>query len=126
MKWMRYTARVLVVLWAAFWIFFAVGSILWGDGGGEVSKKELLKGIVAVAGIIVMALGVVYLALRRELVSGICLTVIGLLCIILLFLNIVREGSTVSFTSTMLMMGGPPLVAGVFFLLSYWKTKKGN
>jgi len=126
MKWMRYTARILVVLWAAFWIFFAVGSILWGDGGREVSNKEMLKGILAVASIIVIALGGVYLALRRELVSGICLTVIGLLCIILWFMNIFREGSTVSFTLTILMLGGPPLVAGIFFLLSYWKPKKGN
>jgi hypothetical protein len=125
MKWMRYAARILVILWAAFWIFFAVGSALGGGDGREVSKTEQLKGILSVAGIIVMALGGAYLAFRRELVSGICLSIIGLF-IAIWQLREYRVHHPAGFLPTLLMMGGPPLVAGGLFLLSYWKTKKAG
>ena len=111
MKWMRFSARLIVVLWAGFWIFFAVGSAI-GDGGQtDIPASENLKGILAVAGIVLFCVAAIYLAWRRPRVAGISEILIG----------IAAMGAVLSISGpkrAMFMIGLPPLLSGIIFLLS--------
>ena len=111
MKGIRLSARLIVVLWAGFWIFFAVGSAI-GDGGKtDTSGGEGLKGAIAVATIVLFCAGAIYLAWRRPLVAGISEILIGIAAMGA-FLSISRP------ESVMLIIGLPPLLAGILFLIS--------
>lgn len=68
MKWVRLSARLIIVLWACFWIFFAAGSAI-GEGG----KADFLVAAV----ILIVFLGFLYVAWRRPLLAGISLVLIG-------------------------------------------------
>ena len=100
------SARLIVVLWAGFWILFAVGSAISGGG------KTNIQGILTIAAIILVCAGAVYLAWRRPLIAGISLTLIG----------IVIAGAYIKYVSrsnlVLLIIGLPPLLSGILFLLS--------
>jgi NADH:ubiquinone oxidoreductase subunit 2 (subunit N) len=111
MKWMRLSARLIVVLWACFWIFFAVGSAI-GDGGKtDIPASESLKGILTVAAIVLVCVGAIYLAWRRPIVAGISEILIGIAAMGA-YLSISRP------ENVMLIIGLPPLLSGIIFLIS--------
>jgi hypothetical protein len=118
MKWMRFSARLIAVLWAGFWILFAVGSAL-GDGGkADIPASESLKGILAVAVIVLLGVGAIYFAWRRPRVAGIAEILIG----------IAAMGAFLSVSgpeSVMLIIGLPPLLSGIIFLLSQPRRQAG-
>jgi hypothetical protein len=118
MKWMRLSARLIVVLWAGFWILFAVGSAI-GDGGQtDIPASESLKGILAVTVIVLFGVGAIYLAWRRPRVAGISEILIG----------IAAMGTFLSISgpeSVMLIIGLPPILSGVIFLLSQPRRQAG-
>lgn len=111
MKWMRLSARLIVVLWACLWILFAVGSAI-GDGrNNDIRASESLKGILTVAAIVLVCVGAIYLAWRRPIVAGISEILIGIAAMGA-YLSISRP------SSVMLIIGLPPLLAGILFLIS--------
>jgi hypothetical protein len=111
MKWIRYSARLLVVLWAAYWILFAVGSAIFDGGKGDVPASESLKGILAVAVIVLFGVAAVYLAWRRPRVAGISEILIGIAAMGV-FLSVANPNGV------MLIIGLPPILSGILFLLS--------
>ncbi len=119
MKWMRLSARLIVVLWAGFWILFAVGSAIVGDGGkADIPASESHKGILAVAGIVIFGVAAIYLAWRRPRVAGISEILIG----------IAAMGAFLSVSGpndVMLMIGLPPILSGILFLLSQPRRQAG-
>jgi NADH:ubiquinone oxidoreductase subunit 2 (subunit N) len=117
MKWMRLSARLIVVLWAGFWIFFAVGSAIGGGGKTDIPASESLKGILAVTAIVLVCAGAIYLAWRRPLVAGISLILIAIAAMGA-FLSISRP------ESVMLIIGLPPLLSGILFLVSSARRQK--
>jgi NADH:ubiquinone oxidoreductase subunit 2 (subunit N) len=117
MKWMRLSARLIVVLWAGFWIFFAVGSAIDGGGKTDIHAGESLKGILAVAAIVLVCVGAIYLVWRRPLVAGISLILIG----------IVVTGAYVRISRpdfVLLIIGLPPFLSGILFLLSSTRRQR--
>jgi multidrug efflux pump subunit AcrB len=117
MKWMLLSARLIVVLWAGFWIFFAVGSAIGGGGKADTSASEGLKGALTVAAIVLVCAGAIYLAWRRPLVAGISEILIGIAAMGA-YLSISRPGSV------MLIIGLPPLLAGILFLISSIRRRR--
>lgn len=111
MKWMRLLARLIVVLWAGFWILFAVGSAITGGGQTDIPASENLKGILAVTGIVLFGVAAIYLAWRRPRVAGISEILIG----------VATVGALLMFAGTkrgMFFIGLPPILSGIIFLLS--------
>jgi hypothetical protein len=114
--WMVYGARALALLWAGFWIFFFVGSVM----------VEPTYPRVIVVGSLVLLLFVI-LALvpwRWEAAGGLLLVVTSLLIgatYAIASASIVRDdGSRLPLAVRAigtLFFGGPPLVAGILFLL---------
>jgi len=120
--WMVYVARALALLWAGFWVFFFVGSVM----------VEPTPSHVIVVGSVVLLLFAI-LALvpwRWEAAGGLLLVVMSLLIGATYAIAsasffrrndgsrlplVVRAIGTLSF-------GGPPLVAGIFFLLHRHRT----
>jgi hypothetical protein len=111
MKWMRLLARLIVVLWAGFWILFAVGEAIGGGGQTDIPASENLKGILAVTVIVLFGLAAIYLAWRRPRVAGISEILIGIAAMV--FFLIVAKPNGV-----MLIFGLPPILSGILFLLS--------
>lgn len=111
MKWMSLSARLIVVLWAGFWIFFAVGSAISGGGKTDIPASQSLKGTLTVAAIVLVCVVAIYLAWRRPLVAGISLILIG----------IAATGAYISISRldhVLLIIGLPPLLSGILFLVS--------
>lgn len=123
MKWMRLTATTLIIIWAGFWILFAVGSLRQGEVEYGVSGKETLKGILAISSILLVLLGSIYLAWRRELIAGISLTLIGLRILIGYPLKFGHRFTPSTVLSVMGLLGFPPLGARILFLIS-WSSKR--
>jgi len=114
MKWMRLSARLIVVLWAGFWILFAVGSAISdrADGGkADIPASESYKGILAVAVIVLFGVAAVYLAWRRPRVAGISEILIG---IAVMGVLLIVAGTN----RAMFIIGLPPILSGILFLLS--------
>jgi hypothetical protein len=119
MKWMRYTARTIIVLWAGFWVLFVVGEAITGGGHyGGGNGKEALKGILALGAILLIIAGGIYLAWRRELVAGISLMLISLLVLVAYFLRFGASLNLSKMAPVLLIMVLPLLVAGLLFLIS--------
>jgi peptidoglycan/LPS O-acetylase OafA/YrhL len=122
MKWMRFSARLIIILWAAFWIFFVLASVV---GVGEQDKagipvRERIKGFLAAGGIIFVCAGSVYLAWRRFLAAGLTLTSIGIVA------TVVSLSRPPGSFPVFLIMGLPPLVSGILFLLSAIEKKRSS
>jgi hypothetical protein len=113
---MVYSARALALLWAGFWVFFFVGSVM----------VEPTPGHVIAVGPVVLLLFVT-LALvpwRWEAAGGLLLVVmslpIGVTYAIASASIVRRDGSRLPLdirALTTLVFTGPPLVAGILFLI---------
>ena len=117
--WMVYAARALALLWAGFWIFFFVGSVMVEPTPAHV----IVVGSVALLLFVILAL----VPWRWEAAGGLLLVVMSLLIGATYAIAsasffrrndgsrlplVVRAITTVVFT-------GPPLMAGVLFLLHH-------
>ena len=115
-RWMVYGARALALLWAGFWIYFFVGSVV----------VEPPAGYVMVVGAAVLLLFVI-LALvpwRWEAAGGLLLVVMSLLIGVTYAIAsgaiVRRDGSRLPVAIraiTTAVFTGPPLVAGILFLI---------
>jgi hypothetical protein len=116
---MRLIARVLSLLWAAFWVWFGIAS---GIGEGLTAAGTFVH--TAAPGLIF--LGSALLAWRVELVGGIGLIAEGLL--VCVAYPVVASGrfppQTVFFV--VLTMGAPALIAGVLFLASWRGSRRAH
>jgi hypothetical protein len=116
---MRLIARVLSLLWAAFWVWFGVAS---GIGEGLTAAGTLMH--TAAPGLIF--LGSALLAWRVELVGGIGLIAEGLL--VCVAYPVMASGrfppQTIFFV--LLTMGAPPLIAGLLFLLGWRRSRRAR
>jgi hypothetical protein len=117
-SWMVYGARALALWWAGFWISFFVGSIM----------VEPTPAHAIVAGSVVLLLFVILVLVpwRWEAAGGLLLVVMGLLIGVTYAIAsawIIRnDGSRLPLAVraiTTLVFAGPPLVAGVLFLLHH-------
>ena len=113
-----YGARALALLWAGFWVFFFVGSVM----------VEPTPSHVIVAGSVVLLLFAI-LALvpwRWEAAGGLLLVVMSLPSVatyVIASASIVRnDGSRLPLVVraiTTLVFAGPPLAAGILFLIHH-------
>ena len=98
---LRWVARLLIVLWALYWIYF-----MFTSGTGVVSLIYMI-----------LVLAIVGLTWRQELTGG-----------VLLILQVVFAWSTLgeaSFQATTfnMLMVWPPLLVGVLLILNWWLAR---
>jgi hypothetical protein len=96
--WMVYGARALVLLWAGFWVYFFVGSVMVEPTPGHV---------VAVGSAVLLVFAILALVPCRWEAAG------GLLLVVMSWLI------GAAYAITAVVFTGPPLVAGILFLLHH-------
>ncbi len=106
--WMRYTARVLGLIWAGWWTFLGLVS-----GAGEGLRGILTNAANALPGLVFLVC--VVIAWRREAVGG-----IGLLLCTLAAYFFFHIGKNVFMLLTIVF---PPVLAGFLFLASWRKSR---
>src|SRR4030042_2857473 len=111
MKAMRLAARLILVVWAGFWIFFVVGSAIGGGEKADAPSGESLKGILTVVGVIIVCSGAIYFAWRPSRVAGISSILIGIL-VTGAFLSISRP------EFVLVVIALPPFLSGILFLIT--------
>lgn len=110
-RWERFTARTILVLWAAFWIWFGVASAL--------SEGLPTAGIVAHAalpGLLFAAIAL--LAWRSERAAGILLLAIAGM-ILLAYDSMMGQNGLLFVLEVGSILAGPPALAGLLFLMAY-------
>ncbi|MBN2379575.1 hypothetical protein JXM67_07215 [candidate division WOR-3 bacterium] len=115
---MRYFARGLLILWAGFWIFFAVASAL-----SETSpdpKANVLGWIVVIAGTILLAAGAV-IPWIWELIGGYLLFAEGVFFFV--FFLVVSSGDT---NPAVILIIMPAFIGGGLSLACWYLTHKKN
>lgn len=113
--WMVYGARALALLWAGFWIFFFVASVVVEGVSGHV----ILVGALVLLLFVILAL----VPWRWEATGGLLLVVMSLVIGVTYAIAsaaIVRsDGSRLPLAVraiTTVVFTGPPLLAGILFL----------
>lgn len=107
-RWMVYAARALALLWAGFWIFFAVASsIVEPPPTGMVVR-------IAATGLLFLMLAV--LPWRWEAAGGVLLVLTGLFFAVA-YPMAYSHLPLATRLMTVITLAGPPLVSGVLFLL---------
>ncbi len=115
-KWLRWLARGLGTLAAAFWVVF--GLIAHGVGDLISGVPLTLEGALLGALVIFAVVGVI-IAWWKEGIGGTIMVMRGIdLCIF----AYVTAGRNRGFA--MAVSGGPFLVAGLLFLASGWRSRK--
>jgi hypothetical protein len=115
---MLYGARALALLWAGFWMFFFVASVVAQHTPGHV----MVLGAVVLLLFVILAL----VPWRWEVTGGLLLVVMSLLIGVtyaIMSAAIVRsDGSRLPLAVrviTTVVFTGPPLVAGILFLIHH-------
>ena len=113
---MAYAARTLVLLWAGFWIFFFVASVVVEGAPGHV--------IVLGAAVLLLFVILALVPWRWEAAGGLLLVVMSLLIGVTYAIAsagiVRRDGSRLPLAvraMTIVVFTGPPLVAGIIFLI---------
>ncbi len=116
--WMVYGARALALLWAGFWIFFFVGSVMVETAPAQV--------IVVGSAVLLLFAILALLPWRWEAAGGLLLVVMSLVIgatYAIASASIVRrDGSRLPLAVraiTTVVSTGPPLVAGILFLIHH-------
>ncbi len=109
--WMLYVARVLALLWAGFWIFFFVAeSWAW-------HTPALMAAPWVGAGLLFVILALA--PWRWEATGGLLLAVVGLLVGVAYAIWAPSWLPLDSRVITSVVFSGPPLLAGILFLMHH-------
>jgi hypothetical protein len=117
--WMVYGARALALLWAGFWIFFFVGSVMVGPAYPRV---------IVVGSLVLLLFAILALVpWRWEAAGGLLLVVVSLLIgatYVIASASFFRrnDGSRLPLAVrviTTVVFAAPPLMAGILFLLHH-------
>ena len=111
-NWLRWLARVIGTLWAAFLLMMGIGYAV--TESGPVTMVSVMVG-VTFAGFVIA----VVLAWWREKIGAIVLLIWSVLYMIFM-VTVIKDNAI----SSMLTISAPFLVSAVLFLLSHYRTNR--
>lgn len=117
-KWIRYTARLIVLVWAICWLVPSFKSV------AVVGFN--FNGIIAAVLRSLFFLGTAYIAWRWEGLGGIVLITEGFLIAIFYPILVMSQIPLKYVIYIELTMAVPALVAGILFCVSWWEHKKAE
>lgn len=121
-NWMTFAARILVVCWAGCWVLFMAVYLV--SAIGKPINSEGLTGLAFMALGLTIVIIPVWLAWRNARVGGIVLVAEGLVISLAYLISPPGRVSTADSYLTALMLGGPPVAAGVLLLIGHRKSAK--
>lgn len=116
-RWLAIAGKVLALLWAGWWTFFAVAVVL-SEGGNPVNILRFGWWLTLIP------LGVALIALRWETLGGILLVIAGVAAAVLYPLLNTASIGTIIFM--FLAMAAPPLAAGILLLVGSRKAREST
>jgi len=116
-NWMRWNARILALLWAAFWVWFGLASGI-AEGAGFIGT------IIHTASPGLILLASALLPWWNAKIGGGLLIIEGLIIAIAYPLIFGSRFPVSTVIYVLLTMSLPPLVAGFLFLLNYRLLKR--
>jgi len=118
-KVIHWTARILGVISGAFWVLaLTLSTIVEYKKGVEPTPEAKLEGTILGCLVAIVVIGV-FIAWFREGIGGF-ITTLG--AIALCIFSYISAGRNKFFA--MLTSGIPFLIAGILFLISWWRSKK--
>ena len=114
----RWTARVIMVLWALIWLYIALTG-----GFGELAQLGPL-GKIPLLAVVILMIVCLLIAWFAEVVGGILLIVVALAAYF--FFKVPTQFATSSGMFMLLAMVLPPLLAGVLLVVNVWTVHKGQ
>ena len=123
-SWWRRIGLIIGLVWASLWTIFIAASAL-SEGFGPITGEAIVASSVLVLGVIFLW-GSLVIAWKRGLFGGILLVVAGLLVIIGYPLGASGRIDPVGIVLVVILMGLPPVVAGLLFILSWRKQLSGS
>lgn len=114
-KRLRWFARGIGTLAAAFWVFSLIAS---GIGDALSGNPLTLEGAVLATLVIIAVVGVA-IAWRRERIGGMVTVVAAVALCVFAYIT---AGHNRGYA--MAVSGGPFLLAGILFLVSWWRSKR--
>lgn len=123
-KWLKRIGLIIGLVWASLWTVFVVASA-WSEGLGPVTSEAVVASAVLVSGVLFLW-GSLVIAWKRGLVGGILLVIAGLLVVIGYPLAVASRIDPVGIILIVVLMGLPPMVAGLLFILSWRKQLSGG
>lgn len=124
-KWMRYIARALTVIWAGFWTFFLVSGTLLDPLSGAMTTGRWEEALPALLKIVLLFVVPAAIPWLWEAVGGIVCVVAGFVLPIYVVLPL-PDAPLSQIIGTSLLFGLPPLVAGILFLASWWRSRRAG
>jgi len=119
-KWMRFVARVLMIMAIVFWLWFGIGSA----ATERLGAINWLLHILVPAGLFTLA---TLLAWHWPGIGGALLSLEGLLALAFVVRAFLRGSFSVAmFTPMLLSLAFPPLAAGILFLLCWRQSRLGD
>ncbi len=121
-RWLRRIGLIVGLVWAGLWTVFVAASSL-SEGFGPLTGEAVIASSVLVLGVLFLW-GSLVIAWKRELVGGILLITAGLLVVIGYTLGAASRIDPVGIVLVVVIMGLPPVVAGLLFILSWRVSRK--
>lgn len=120
-RWLRRIGLIIGLVWAGLWTVFVAASAL-SEGFGPVTGEAIVASSVLTLGVLILWLSII-IAWKRELVGGILLVTAGLLVVIGYPLGATSRIDPVGIVLVVVIMGLPPVFAGLLFILS-WREER--
>ena len=114
MTWQKILARIIIILWAGFWVFFAVATIL----GEPYSGVGLLACVFFSLLFIISAL----VPFRWERAGAYLLITLGVVFLIAYPLRMAKRMPLLTVLFVILTLATPPIISGIL-LLTYKRRK---
>jgi hypothetical protein len=114
-RWMRYLAVIVALLWAGFWTFFGLASgISEGLSPVGILHHSIFPGLIFLISAII--------AWRWNLVGGILLVLESLFVFVVYPMRFM-DFPLITILLVLATMALPPMIAGILFIVSYKSTK---
>jgi hypothetical protein len=114
----RDIARILLLLWAGWWVYFALASGL-ADRTATLAQALLQTALVGL-----IFFGSIALAWRWEAMGGGLLVLEGLGVVIAFAVGFFRPANVSTLAFVLLTLALPPFVAGLLFLADWWRSSR--
>ena len=115
LKWIYYSALLIGIAWAGFWIFFGIATLM-----SESFSFEGLKWVLLLTAIVLTS---ALIPLRWQVIGGVILVIESF--IIATGYRIMMTASLKTYVLILLTASLPPLISGLLHLICWKQSKKG-
>ncbi|MDP2966868.1 MAG: hypothetical protein Q8N87_00380 [bacterium] len=119
-RFIYWTQRILSIIFICFLALFSLDVI-----SPELSFWQIVIGLFMHNIPVFILLAVLLISWKHEIVGGIAFTLAGLLYVVMILMNILRNSFEWYMVSWILTIAGPAFLIGILFIIN-WLKKRNN